>query len=134
MKERLRENLREIRRKEDPAEGHGVVVFPPAVRLQGSRRSQHGWGQWGLLGGTGAEPPRWAGGGAQPHQGAKIQVDEVVEPLEPDLLYPLLRGRDVQRWQAEPSACIIVPQNPEAPAVPIQRRNYNGITLALTAS
>ena len=33
--------------------------------------------------------------------------------IEPDLLYPLLRGRDVQRWQAVPSAYIIVPHTPQ---------------------
>jgi hypothetical protein len=33
----------------------------------------------------------------------------VVEPVENNLLYPLLRGRDVQRWKAEASAFIIVP-------------------------
>jgi hypothetical protein len=36
--------------------------------------------------------------------------------VEPDLLYPLLRGRDVQRWQATPSAWIIVPQAPKEPS------------------
>jgi hypothetical protein len=45
-------------------------------------------------------------------EGAKIKVDEVTEPLEPDLLYPLLRGRDVQRWRAEPSALILMVQDP----------------------
>ncbi len=45
-------------------------------------------------------------------EGAKVKVDEVTETIEPDLLYPLLRGRDVQRWRAEPSALIIVPQDP----------------------
>jgi len=45
-------------------------------------------------------------------EGAKVKVDEVTEPIEPDLLYPLLRGRYVQRWQAVPSALIIVPQDP----------------------
>lgn len=48
-------------------------------------------------------------------EGAKVQVDQVVEPIEPDLLYPLLRGRDVKRWRAEPSAWIIVPQGPGDP-------------------
>jgi hypothetical protein len=42
-------------------------------------------------------------------EGAKVKVDEVTEPIEPDLLYPLLRGRDVRRWKAEPSAWILVP-------------------------
>jgi hypothetical protein len=45
-------------------------------------------------------------------EGAKIKVDEVTEPLEPDLLYPLLRGRDVQRWRAEPSALILLTHEP----------------------
>jgi methylase of polypeptide subunit release factors len=48
-------------------------------------------------------------------EGAKVKVDEVTEPIEPDLLYPLLRGRDVQRWRAEPSAWMIVPQDPGDP-------------------
>jgi SAM-dependent methyltransferase len=41
-------------------------------------------------------------------EGAKVKVEEVTEPIEGDLLYPLLRGRDVQRWKAEPSARIIM--------------------------
>jgi len=52
-------------------------------------------------------------------EGAKVPVPEVVEAVEPDLLYPLLRGRDVQRWQAEPSACILMVQDPE------KRRGYS---------
>ncbi len=48
-------------------------------------------------------------------EGAKVKVNEVTEPIEPDLLYPLLRGRDVQRWKAEPSAWMIVPQDPGDP-------------------
>jgi hypothetical protein len=46
-------------------------------------------------------------------EGAKVKVDEVTEPIEPDLLYPLLRGRDVQRWKAQPSAWILMVQDPE---------------------
>ncbi|MCS7177250.1 MAG: SAM-dependent methyltransferase [Candidatus Kapabacteria bacterium] len=45
-------------------------------------------------------------------EGAKIKVNDVTEPIEPDLLYPLLRGRDVQRWRAEPSAWIRMVQDP----------------------
>ncbi|MEN3027394.1 MAG: DUF559 domain-containing protein [Chlorobiota bacterium] len=45
-------------------------------------------------------------------EGAKVEVDEVTETIEPDLLYPLLRGRDVKRWQAEPSAWILMVQDP----------------------
>jgi hypothetical protein len=36
--------------------------------------------------------------------------------VELDLLYPLLRGCDVQRWQATPSAWIIVPQDRKEPS------------------
>jgi len=46
-------------------------------------------------------------------------VDEVTEPIEPDLLYPLLRGRDVQRWKAQPSAWILMVQDPK------QRQGYD---------
>jgi hypothetical protein len=52
-------------------------------------------------------------------EGAKVKVDEVTEPIEPDLLYPLLRGRDVQRWKAQPSAWILMVQDPE------ERRGYD---------
>lgn len=41
-------------------------------------------------------------------KGAKRKVEEVQAVIEPDLLYPLLRGRDVRRWRAEPSAYILV--------------------------
>jgi hypothetical protein len=49
-------------------------------------------------------------------EGAKRGVEQVTMPLEPDLLYPLLRGRDVKRWRAEPSAWIVVPQDPSRPS------------------
>jgi hypothetical protein len=43
------------------------------------------------------------------HDVGKIKVDKVPPTaIEPDLVYPLLRGRDVKRWQAEPSAYIIL--------------------------
>lgn len=41
-------------------------------------------------------------------EGAKVQVRQVQEAVEPDLLYPLLRGRDISRWRAEPSTHLIV--------------------------
>jgi hypothetical protein len=46
----------------------------------------------------------------------KIKVKHVQAVIEPDLVYPLLRGRDVHRWHAEPSAHIILAQNPETRA------------------
>jgi len=45
-------------------------------------------------------------------KGAKRKVESVQAAIEPDLLYPLLRGRDVKRWKAEPSAHIIMVQDP----------------------
>ncbi|MBC8264297.1 MAG: SAM-dependent DNA methyltransferase [Anaerolineales bacterium] len=43
----------------------------------------------------------------------KRKMKRVEKPIEPDLTYSLLRGRDVSRWTAEPSAYIIVSQNPK---------------------
>lgn len=45
-------------------------------------------------------------------KGAKRQVDQVEVAIEPDLLFALIRGRDVARWKAEPSAHIILAQDP----------------------
>jgi len=42
----------------------------------------------------------------------KIKVRHVQAVIEENLVYPLLRGRDVQRWKAEPSAFIILAQDP----------------------
>jgi len=40
-------------------------------------------------------------------------VAPVQAAIEPDLVYPLLRGRDIRRWQANPSAHIILAQDPK---------------------
>jgi hypothetical protein len=45
-------------------------------------------------------------------EGARKQVESIQTAIEPDLLYTLLRGRDVKRWKAEPSAYIIMVQDP----------------------
>jgi hypothetical protein len=52
-------------------------------------------------------------------EGAKIKVEQVSMTVEPDLLYPLLRGRDVQRWHAQPSAWIIVPRLKPDQVIPL---------------
>jgi len=41
-------------------------------------------------------------------EGAKREVENVQAAIEPDLLFPLLRGRDVERWQATPQAHVLV--------------------------
>jgi hypothetical protein len=46
-------------------------------------------------------------------EGAKREVEEITQELEPDLLYPLLRGRDVSRWAAQPSLHILMVQDPQ---------------------
>ena len=39
---------------------------------------------------------------------AKIKVKQIQAVIEPDLVYPLLRGSNVRRWYAEPSGHIIL--------------------------
>ena len=47
-------------------------------------------------------------------EGQKRDIIKVpLASLEPDLVYPLLRGRDVQRWVAQPCAWILMAQDPE---------------------
>ncbi|MDI6891185.1 MAG: N-6 DNA methylase [Thermodesulfovibrionales bacterium] len=46
-------------------------------------------------------------------EGAKRKVESIQTTIEPDLLYPLLRGKDVKRWRANLSAFIILPHTPE---------------------
>lgn len=43
----------------------------------------------------------------------KIKIEPVQTTVESDLLFPLLRGRDVDRWRATPSAHILMPQDPK---------------------
>jgi hypothetical protein len=45
------------------------------------------------------------------HDVGKNKVKQVEALIEPDLVYPLLQGRDVRRWQAQPSAYILLPQH-----------------------
>ncbi len=42
------------------------------------------------------------------HDVGKIKVEPLQTVIEPDLVYPLLRGRDVSRWKGEPSASLIL--------------------------
>jgi hypothetical protein len=45
-------------------------------------------------------------------EGSRKEVESTQAGIEPDLVYPLLRGRDIGRWRAEPSIYIIVSQDP----------------------
>ena len=46
------------------------------------------------------------------HDVGKIKVNHVQTVIEADRVYGLIRGRDVQRWQADPSTHIILAQDP----------------------
>jgi methylase of polypeptide subunit release factors len=43
----------------------------------------------------------------------KREIESERAVVEPDLVYPLLRGRDVERWRATPTMHILVVQDPE---------------------
>jgi SAM-dependent methyltransferase len=45
--------------------------------------------------------------------GTKRRAEETQTAIESDLVYPLLRGRDVHRWSALPSAHILMVQDPD---------------------
>lgn len=47
------------------------------------------------------------------HNIGKIKVEEFQGSIEPDLLFPLVRGRDVRRWCGSASVEILLPQDPE---------------------
>jgi len=46
------------------------------------------------------------------HDVGKKKVPLVRAPMEPDLVYPLLRGRDVDPWRAQPCAYVLMVQDP----------------------
>ena len=60
------------------------------------------------------------------HDVGKIKVKKVQALIEPDFVYPLLRGRDVGRWRAQPSAYILMVQDP------VKRTGYEESWLKVT--
>lgn len=52
-------------------------------------------------------------------EGTKIRVDNIQAAIEPNLIYPLLNGRDVVRWQASPRIYTLMVQDPD------RRRGYD---------
>jgi len=46
-------------------------------------------------------------------EGAKRDFPSIQAAIEAELLYPLLRGRDVAKWKATPSASILMVQDPQ---------------------
>src|SRR5207249_11858652 len=57
-------------------------------------------------------------------EGAKRHIESVQVRLEAELLHPLLRGRDVTRWRATPSANLLFVQDPKT------RRGIEGSVMA----
>jgi len=47
----------------------------------------------------------------------RTEVRNIQALVEPDLVYPLLRGRDVRRWACRPSAHVLMPQRPDRPSI-----------------
>ena len=50
------------------------------------------------------------------HDIGRNEVENFTATVEADLIFPLLRGRDVGRWKAQPEHSILVPQDPEQPS------------------
>jgi SAM-dependent methyltransferase len=46
----------------------------------------------------------------------KIKIKQLNRLVEPDLIYPLIRGRDIEKWHAEPKGNILFPQDSQNPA------------------
>jgi hypothetical protein len=47
------------------------------------------------------------------HDIGKKKVERIQRTIEADLIYPLLRGRDVSAWHAEPSIRVLLVQDPK---------------------
>jgi hypothetical protein len=84
-------------------------------------------------------------GRLQPAQGARrasVQIENLVREgrdsrvratngrVEADLVYPLLRGKDVTHWRAKPETYLLLPHNPNSLQHPLERaiaeRDYPG--------
>lgn len=50
----------------------------------------------------------------------RTKVDSFTAPIENDFLFPLLRGRDVHAWHADPSAMILIPHYAEDFSEPVE--------------
>ena len=49
----------------------------------------------------------------------RTKVESITVPVEDDFLFPLLRGRDVHAWHAEPSAMILLPHRADDFSEPV---------------
>jgi hypothetical protein len=58
----------------------------------------------------------------RPQDGDDKNLEVREQTIEPDYVYPLLRGKDVSRWLAEPSGYVLVPHDPTNPNNPVPFR------------
>ena len=52
--------------------------------------------------------------------GRNREVERHEASIETEHLYPLLRGRDVKRWNAEATAFVLLPHSPTSPVEPVK--------------
>jgi hypothetical protein len=43
----------------------------------------------------------------------KRRIKQIEERIEPDLVYPAVRGADIERWGTKPEICVLMVQDPE---------------------
>ncbi len=43
----------------------------------------------------------------------KTKIDKIDDVIEPDLIYPAIRGSDIQRWRAIPNIFVLLSQDPK---------------------
>jgi hypothetical protein len=55
----------------------------------------------------------------RPNDGDDEELLRIEQAIEEDCLFPLLKGKDVGRWVAAPSCCVVLPHDPDHPVEPI---------------
>lgn len=56
--------------------------------------------------------------GNRPEDGDDHSVEQVQQSIESDYIYPLLRGKDVKKWVAQPSNFVLIPHDASNPTSP----------------
>ncbi|MCZ2356644.1 MAG: SAM-dependent DNA methyltransferase [Bacteroidia bacterium] len=58
------------------------------------------------------------------HDVGKTEVESASSEIEADLVFPLLRGREIKRWNITPDTYVILPQDPNQPSKGISRKVF----------
>ena len=86
-----------------------------ASQLQGLRRREYRWPKRCILWQVPEQRHRPKDGLVlirNLYKDGKTEVKQVECAIEPDLLYPLVRGRDVDRWSVQSSCYVVLAQDP----------------------